>query len=306
MKCLRASWRSGGWDDVAALSAPPRRLAPVRRWLGAACVAGCALAALPAPASATWSILAVDARTGRVVIASATCVAQMSIERFPATSLKDIQAIVVPGIGVAATQAALDRSRGDQELIYRELKSGTEPERILRLLRLMDPNLDARQIAILDTKGRVATYTGEGTGRIAFAHSGRVPGTDIYYSVQGNILASGAVVESAVRALVDEPGTIEDRVMAAMEAADAAGGDRRCSCRTEPLPLAPCRARHALVAYLLAADADDPEGSFVNNGRYRIYLDVNEQNIRPDEDANPVVTLRRRYDALVDRGASTS
>ena len=81
---------------------------------------------------------------------------------------------------------------------------------------------------------------------------------------------------------------------------------RRCSCRTEPRPFAPCRTRHALVAYLLAADPDDPEGSSINNGRYRIYLDVNEQNIRPDEDSNPVVTLRRRYDALVDRGASTS
>ena len=81
-------------------------------------------------------------------------------------------------------------------------------------------------------------------------------------------------------------------------------GDRRCSCRTEPRALAPCRTRHAQVAYLLAADPDDAEGSSYNDGRYHLYVDVTDQNIRPDEDANPIVTLRRRYDALSGNGAS--
>jgi uncharacterized Ntn-hydrolase superfamily protein len=277
-----------------------------RRLLGAACVSLATLAALPTPASATWSILAVDARTGRMVIASATCVAQMNIERFPASSLMDIQAIVVPGIGVAVTQATLDRSRSNQRLIYRELHRGASPERILQLLRRRDPNFEARQVAIVDRQGRAAAFSGPANGRVSLARTGRIQGTDIYYSVQGNILGSAAVVEDAVRALIEETGTIEDRVMAAMEAADAAGGDRRCSCRTEPRPAAPCRTRHAQVAYLLAAAPDDPEGSSYNDGRYSLYLDVNEQNIRPDEDANPVVTLRRRYDALMRRGTSAS
>ena len=51
--------------------------------------------------SATWSVIAVDARTGRVVIASATCVAQARLLNFPAKGLMDVQAIVVPGVGVA-------------------------------------------------------------------------------------------------------------------------------------------------------------------------------------------------------------
>src|SRR5687768_2190919 len=68
-------------------------------------------------ASATWSVVAVDRATGLVVISSATCVAQQSFERFPAKDLRDVQAIVVPGKGVAAAQAAVDRTRENQKLI---------------------------------------------------------------------------------------------------------------------------------------------------------------------------------------------
>ncbi len=70
-----------------------------------------------APAAATWSVIAVDARTGRVVIASATCVAQERLLSFPSKGLMDIQAIVVPGVGVAAAQAGVDVTRENQALI---------------------------------------------------------------------------------------------------------------------------------------------------------------------------------------------
>ena len=73
-----------------------------------------ALALLPASLSATWSVIAVDARTGRIVVASATCVPQGRLLNFPAKGLMDIQAIVVPGIGVAAAQAAVDGTRENQ------------------------------------------------------------------------------------------------------------------------------------------------------------------------------------------------
>jgi hypothetical protein len=274
------------------------------------CLLGAALLglALPAPASATWSILAVDPRTGRTVIASATCVAQDAIERFPARGLMDVQAIVVPGVGVAATQAVLDRTRRNREIIRRELAAGTAPDRILQLLR-RDRGLESRQIAIVDLRGRSAVFTGRANNRVALARTGTVPGTDIRYAVQGNVLASAAVVEEAVRALVAAEGTVEDRVMAAMEAADAAGGDRRCSCRTEPRPTAPCTDRHAHVAYLLSTDPvdpADPAGAGSGAGAYRIYLEVTDRNIRPNEDANPVRTLRMRYDALARGGSSAS
>lgn len=254
------------------------------------------LTALPAPASATWSVIAVDARTGRVVVASATCVAQERLLGFPAKGLMDIQAIVVPGVGVAAAQAGVDRTRANQTPIYEELKAGTDPRYILDMLR-EDPDIERRQFGIVDMQGRSIGFSGASNGAASLSRQGRVPGTDIYYSVQGNILTSDAVVLDAARALEESPGTITDRVMAAMEAADRAGGDSRCTCETDPVPDAPCEGRTAHVAYIVAADRDDPEGQSFNDGRYAMFLDVTDQNIEPHENGNPVITLRMRYDA---------
>ena len=254
------------------------------------------LVALPAPASATWSVIAVDARTGRVVVASATCVAQERLLNFPAKGLMDIQAIVVPGVGVAAAQAGVDRTRANQTLIYEQLKAGTAPRFILDMLR-EDPNIERRQFGIVDMQGRSIGFSGASNGAASLSRQGRVPGTDIYYSVQGNILTSDAVVLDAARALQETPGDITDKVMAAMEAADRAGGDSRCTCETEPVPDAPCEGRTAHVAYIVAADRDDPEGESFNDGDYAMFIDVHDQNIESHENGNPVITLRMRYDA---------
>ena len=88
---------------------------------------------LPAPALATWSIVAVDQSTRRLVIASATCVPQAAFAGFPAKGLMDVQAIVVPGKGVAAAQAGVDRTRKNQQLIFDEMVKGTDPARIVLL-----------------------------------------------------------------------------------------------------------------------------------------------------------------------------
>ncbi len=255
-----------------------------------------ALALSPASVYATWSVIAADRATGRVVIASATCVPQASLERFPAKGLMDVQAIVVPGVGVAAAQAGVDRTRANQTLIYEELKKGTHPSAILELL-MADPSIQGRQFGIVDLQGRFAGFSGAGNRPASLDVQGQIPDTGIYYSIQGNILASNAVVQDAVRALESAAGSLTDRVMAAMEAADAAGGDSRCSCTTEPVPDAPCATRTAHVAYILAADSTDTEGTSYNDGTYTLYLSVTDQNITPSENANPVVTLRRRYDA---------
>ena len=259
-----------------------------------------ALGAFPAPASATWSVIAIDARTGRIVIASATCLPQATLRRVPAKGLMDVQAVIVPGVGVAAAQARIDETGRNQALIYRELERGTAPERILDLLR-QDATVDQRQFGIVDRNGRVAGFSGSANGSASLHRGGRVPGTDLYYSIQGNLLASDAVVEHAVVAFLAADGALEDRVIAAMEAADAAGGDRRCSCQTRPVPAAPCETRHAQVAYLLAADPSDPQGTSFNDGRYQLYIDVTDENILPSENANPVVTLRTRYDEMKER-----
>ena len=109
---------------------------------------------------------------------------------------------------------------------------------------------------------------------------------------------SAFVVLDAVAAFLVEDGTVVDRVVAGMEAADQAGGDSRCSCRTDPVPETEtgCRHRTAHVAYVTAAKADDPIGSGHSDGAYSLFIDVDDENTAANESANPVETLRMRYD----------
>ena len=250
-----------------------------------------ALLLAPAEAWATWSVLALDRDTGRMVIASATCVAQGRFASFPAEGLMDVQAIVVPGKGIAAAQAGVDLTRANQTLIRERLAAGVAPEAILEELAL-DPALERRQFGILDLEGRRGGFSGSENGSASLDVQGEVPGTAIAYSIQGNILASDAVVEQAVEAFLSATGRLEDRVMAAMETADREGGDRRCTCESEPLTDAPCDGKTSHVAYLLAVDAETAEGE------HELYIDVTDDNIQPSENANPVRTLRMRYNAL--------
>src|SRR5918994_7769333 len=157
------------------------------------------------PASATWSVIAVDRAAGTVVIASATCVAQAAFAGFPAKDLRDVQAIVVPGRGVAAAQAAVDNTRANQKLIFAEIQKGTPPDQILTLLK-QDPAIARRQFAIVDLEGRAAGFSGERNLAVSLDRQGRGDGTGIHYSIQGNILASEAVVTRAVDALVAATG----------------------------------------------------------------------------------------------------
>jgi len=248
------------------------------------------------PAFATWSVIAVDQRTGQVVIASATCVPQGSFARFPAKGLMDVQAIVVPGKAVAAAQAAVDNTRTNQMLIYTELQKGTAPEAIIELLSA-DARFQSRQFGLLDLQGRFAGHSGSGNGAVSLHRQGQVPGQPIFYSIQGNILKSEDVVTAAVAAFLDARGELTDRVMAAMTAADANGGDRRCTCESGPKIDAPCSAKTSHVAYILRADKSDTSGTSYNDGQYAMYIAVTDADITPSEDANPVKTLRMRYDA---------
>jgi uncharacterized Ntn-hydrolase superfamily protein len=261
-----------------------------------ALVAGVLLCAA-SPAWATWSVIAVDQRTGTVVIASATCVAQERFAKFPARDLMDIQAIVVPGKAVAAAQAGVDLTRQNQALIYRELQRDTDPAAIIEMLKA-DPALESRQFAIVDLQGRSAGFSGAKNGQASLDRQGAIPDADLYFSVQGNILAGEAVVTDAVAAFKEAEGTLPDRVMAAMEAADARGGDSRCTCETEPRSEGvACDGKTSHVAYILMAESSNTVGSSYNDGRYTMYVTATNADIQPGENANPVRTLRKRYDA---------
>jgi len=258
-----------------------------------------ALLAIPSTAFATWSVIAVDRSTGRIVIASATCVDQDDM------FLPGIQAVVVPGKGVAACQAAVDNTHQNQMLVYQELQKGTDPKTIIDMLSA-DPAFQGRQFGIVDLQGRHAGHSGLTNGYVAQDIQGQVPGTQIFYSIQGNILRPGEVVPNAVKAFTDTKGAITDRVMAAMEAADAGGGDSRCSCPPPPAdgskPPIPCDNKTAHVAYILMAEKTDTNGDSHNNGTYTMFLRVAQPDkganaIHEGENLNPVKTLRMRYDA---------
>lgn len=266
--------------------------------LRAALTAALLLATAPSLAHATWSVIALDRATGRMVVSSATCVAQRALRGFPSSGLMDVQAIIAPGFGVAAAQAGVDRTRANQSLIHAELRKGTHPSEILAQL-MTDPGIQSRQFGIIDLQGRMAGFSGARNLAAALSVQGQVLGTEIFYAIQGNILAANEVVQSAVRAFEGASGELEDRVMAAMEAADAAGGDRRCTCATPPVPETAnaCAERTAHVAYIAIADKTSTDGASYNDGSYVKVIDVHDENISREEDANPVKTLRMRYDA---------
>src|SRR5438552_3954685 len=232
----------------------------------------------PSSALATWSIVAVDMATGRVVIASATCV--NGADDF----LKGVQAVVVPGKGIAACQASVDGTHTNQMLVFAELQKGTDPAKIIELLS-QDPAFQSRQFGIVDLTGRSAGHSGLTNGYVSQNVHGRVPGTQVYYSIQGNILRPGEVVPHAEQAFLATNGAITDRVMAAMEAADGSGGDSRCTCPAPPAdgsaPAIPCDGKTAHVAYILMAEKNDTNGDSHNNGKYTMYINVSQPTYTP-------------------------
>ena len=273
--------------------------------------AGLVLAA-QSSAYATWSVIALDARTGQVIIASATCVRQAGFpSRKPngARDLMDVQAVIVPGVGVAACQAGVDNTRENQMLVYNELRKGTPPAEILEMLK-KDPNIERRQFGILampngktiTNRSNRAGFNGSGNSRSSLYFGGQV-GPDVFYQVQGNTLLGDQVMYQAALAFTRATGTLADRVMAAMEAADANGGDHRCNCGANPIEFVPCDNKTAHVAYIAIAEKSDEVGVTHNDGKYYAYISVTDDNIKPGESGNPVKTLRMRYDAWVSSGS---
>src|SRR6267143_894944 len=297
----RPRGKASASSDGCAVGYDSRDSSKTEKLMRCACLVLCLLVAVPSSAFATWSVIAVDRSTGRVVIASATCVDRD--DEF----LKGVQAVVVPGKGVAACQAAVDNTHQNQMLVFQELQKGTDPKAIIELLS-GDPAFQSRQFGILDLQGRRAGHSGLTNGYVSQDVQGQVSGTEMFYSIQGNILRPGQVVPNAVQAFLNTNGAITDRVMAAMEAADGSGGDSRCTCPPWPgdgsKPKIPCDGKTSHVAYILTAEKNDTNGDSHNNGKYTMYINVSQPAadhgpsvIRGGENLNPVRTLRMRYDA---------
>jgi uncharacterized Ntn-hydrolase superfamily protein len=269
-------------------------------------------------AFATWSVIALDASTGQVIIASATCVRQGGFPQRqpnPARDLMDVQAVVVPGLGVAACQAGVDNTRENQMLVYNELKKGTPPPEIVELLkkheaaRKPEDQMERRQFGILampnggtiTARNNRAGFNGSGNSQSSLYFGGQVG--EVYYQVQGNTLLGDQVVHMAALAFTRATGSMADRVMAAMEAADHHGGDHRCNCGNNPLDFVPCDGKTAHVAYIAIAEKTDKPGVTHNDGQYSVYISVTDDDTKKGESGNPVKTLRMRYDAWKKAGA---
>jgi uncharacterized Ntn-hydrolase superfamily protein len=130
------------------------------------------------------------------------------------------------GVGAAATQAIVDVSYGPQAIEL--LKKGLAPKDIIKAILDRDPDprpadwsKQGRQFAVINAKGEVAAYTGPKATEWAGDKQGK------YCTAQGNILAGEAVVSGMVRAFENTSGHISLRLQAALEAGQAAGGDKR-------------------------------------------------------------------------------
>lgn len=222
--------------------------------LGRALVAGTVLAAAAGAAEATWSIIIIDTRTGEIGVASATCLTGFD--------LRANTPVLIPGVGAATAQSAVDSTGQNRVKIRDLLVQGMDPNAIVGTLAGFDTAHQSRQYGIADTLGRTATFTGLGAGAWAGGQVGQIG--DLVYAVQGNVLTGEPVVAAAVQAIIDTPGDIAAKMMASMEAARSMGGDGRCSCSggnpTGCGAPPPTFTKSAHIAYMLIARDGDTAG----------------------------------------------
>jgi uncharacterized Ntn-hydrolase superfamily protein len=137
-----------------------------------------------------------------------------------------------PRIGAVATQASANRLYGPKAIAL--LEQGLSPTEVVKTITDEDPGRDTRQVAVIDTKGRSAVYTGKrvidrNVDPKDLVHYGGYAGhvTGRNFSVQGNTLASEAVVTAMAEAYEHGKGSMAERLMDALDAGQAKGGDMR-------------------------------------------------------------------------------
>ena len=136
------------------------------------------------------------------------------------------------GVGAVATQAATNRTYGPKAMAL--LKQGLSPEEVIKRITDEDPGRDTRQVSVIDTKGRMASYTGKhvidrDNDPKDYVHFGDFAGSihGKNYSVQGNTLASEEVLKAMAAAYENTKGEMADRLLAAIDAGQSKGGDSR-------------------------------------------------------------------------------
>ncbi len=161
------------------------------------------------PYAHTFSIVARDPETGELGVA-------VQSHWF---STGSIVIWAEPGVGVVATQSVAEVSYGPLGLIA--MQTGKPVSIVLADLLKKDENRDARQVAMVDAKGNVAVHTGARCIAEAGHHTGH------QYSVQANMMLRNTVWPAMAAAFEASSGPLADRLLAALDAAQAEGGDIR-------------------------------------------------------------------------------
>lgn len=167
------------------------------------------------------------------------------------------------GVGAVATQAYCNPSFGPRGLEF--LAKGETPDAIVQKLTAEDELPARRQFGLVNAKGESATFTGAECS----ASAGGARGEN--YACQGNILANDDVVKAMEKAFLETKGELSLRLLAALDAAQVAGGDKRGM---------------QSAALLVVREGWGYGGQ---NDRFR--------DLRVDEHTEPLKELRRVYEA---------
>lgn len=157
----------------------------------------------------TYSIVARDAETGQLGVAVQTH--QMGVGR--------LVPWLLPGVGAVATQSLVNISFGPMALEM--LREGVDAEHVIAALVASDEGANRRQVAVVDAQGHAAAWTGEG----CIAEAGHYVGEG--FSVQANMMTNATVVLAMASAYKRASGDLAARMLAALQAAEAEGGDIR-------------------------------------------------------------------------------
>ena len=161
------------------------------------------------PVVATYSIAACDLEAGQWGVATQS--------KF--LGVGSVVPWAVPGVGGIATQAYANPRYGPEGLEL--LREGLSAEEAVERLTAADNGRDQRQLGIVDAQGRSASYTGSECMEWAGGRTGEC------YAAQGNILVSAETVDGLAETFESSSGPLVPRLLDSLDAAQAAGGDRR-------------------------------------------------------------------------------
>jgi len=218
------------------------------------------LPALAVPRAHTYSIVARDPATGQLGVAVQSHWFQVGA----------VVAWAEPGVGAVATQSFVKVDYGPKGLAL--MKAGRSPQEALDALLAEDPERDVRQVAMVDAQGRTAAWTGPK----CIAEAGHQAGAG--YTVEANLMDQATVWPAMARAYENARGDFADRLLAALEAAEAEGGD--------------IRGRQSAALLIVRAEST---GNRWEDRRVDLRVDDHPQ---PVQELRRLLALNRAYDAM--------